>query len=161
MIKNIIYQQLEERNGLLNHAYIKRIDVSAKTEYLSTGLIKLITGPRRSGKSVLSLQLLKNENFGLNDYLWVLSGILRKPGIFFSSLDAETSWFKPTGILLVSALFFTVASVISVMPQRPMISALILYINAIGMVLITAVLGYMVMVATQKKTVSFFKFYSI
>lgn len=63
MIKNIIYQQHEERDDLLKHAYIKRIDVSVKTEYLSTGLIKLITGPRRSGKSVLSLQLLKNENF--------------------------------------------------------------------------------------------------
>ena len=63
MIKNIIYQQHEERDGLLKHDYIERIDISAKAEYLSTGLIKLITGPRRAGKSVLSLQLLKNENF--------------------------------------------------------------------------------------------------
>ncbi|MFA5782434.1 MAG: ATP-binding protein [Bacteroidales bacterium] len=63
MIKNILYQQQEERDGLLNHAYIERIDVSVKAEYLSTRLIKLITGPRRAGKSVLSLQLLKDENF--------------------------------------------------------------------------------------------------
>ena len=56
-------QQREERVMLLNRDYIERIGVSAKSEYLSTGLIKLITGPRRSGKSVLSLQLLKNENF--------------------------------------------------------------------------------------------------
>ena len=63
MINNIIYQQFEERNDLLKHPYIERIDVSAKAEYLSSGLIKLITGPRRSGKSVLSLQLLKEENF--------------------------------------------------------------------------------------------------
>jgi uncharacterized protein len=63
MIKSIIYQQREERDELLKHSYINRIDVPAKSEYLSTGLIKLITGPRRSGKSVLSLQLLKEENF--------------------------------------------------------------------------------------------------
>ena len=63
MIKNIIFQQREERDSLLEHAYIKRIDIPVKTEYLSTGLIKLITGPRRSGKSVLSLQLLQKENF--------------------------------------------------------------------------------------------------
>lgn len=63
MINNIIYQQHEELDGLLKHVYVKRIDVSAKAEYLSTGLIKLITGPRRAGKSVLSLQLLKDENF--------------------------------------------------------------------------------------------------
>lgn len=63
MIKNILYQQKEERDGLLNLVYIERTDVGAKDEYLSTGLIKLITGPRRAGKSVLSLQLLKDQNF--------------------------------------------------------------------------------------------------
>src|SRR4030042_189136 len=63
MIKNIIYQQKEERDFLLNHDYIERLDVSAKAEFLSTGLIKIITGPRRAGKSVMSLQLLKDENF--------------------------------------------------------------------------------------------------
>lgn len=63
MIKNILYQQKEERDELLSHAYIERTDIAAIAEYLSTGLIKLITGPRRAGKSVLSLQLLKDQNF--------------------------------------------------------------------------------------------------
>ncbi|HBX53556.1 MAG TPA: ATPase [Bacteroidales bacterium] len=63
MIKNILYQQQEERNSLLKQAYVERIDAAVKKEYLATGLIKLITGPRRSGKSVLSFQLLKEENF--------------------------------------------------------------------------------------------------
>lgn len=63
MIKKILYQQQEERDSLLNHVYVERIDVKLKAEYLSTSLIKLITGPRRAGKSVLSLQLLKNKNF--------------------------------------------------------------------------------------------------
>jgi predicted AAA+ superfamily ATPase len=48
---------------LLNQPYIERIDVSLKTDYLSSSLIKLITGPRRAGKSVLALQLLKDKNF--------------------------------------------------------------------------------------------------
>jgi hypothetical protein len=63
MIKKILNQQLEERDNLLNQPYIERIDISLKTDYLSSGLIKLITGPRRAGKSVLALQLLKDENF--------------------------------------------------------------------------------------------------
>ncbi|MFZ4547478.1 MAG: ATP-binding protein [Bacteroidales bacterium] len=63
MIKNILIQQREERDNLLNLPYIERIAISLKTDYLSSGLIKLITGPRRAGKSVLALQLLKGENF--------------------------------------------------------------------------------------------------
>lgn len=63
MIKKILNQQLEERNSLLSQSYIERIDVLLKSDYLTSGLIKLITGPRRAGKSVLALQLLKNENF--------------------------------------------------------------------------------------------------
>lgn len=63
MIKKILNQQREERDNLLNQPYIERIDISLKTDYLSSGLIKLITGPRRAGKSVLALQMLKDENF--------------------------------------------------------------------------------------------------
>ncbi len=63
MIRNILYQQLEERNLLLKQAYIVRIDEKVKANYLSTTLIKLITGPRRAGKSVMALQLLENQNF--------------------------------------------------------------------------------------------------
>lgn len=63
MIKGILYQQKEERDNLLRHDYVERIDITLKADYLSTGLIKLITGPRRAGKSVLSLQLLKDVNF--------------------------------------------------------------------------------------------------
>jgi predicted AAA+ superfamily ATPase len=63
MINKILFPQQQERDDLLKHAYIERMDVSEKTKYMSTALIKLITGPRRAGKSVLSLQMLKDENF--------------------------------------------------------------------------------------------------
>ncbi len=63
MIRNILYQQQEERNVLLNQAYINRIDDDTIADYLKTILIKLITGHRRVGKSVLALQLQKNHNF--------------------------------------------------------------------------------------------------
>jgi len=63
MIRNILYQQREERDLLIRQAYINRIDETEKAGYLNTTLIKLITGPRRAGKSVMALQLLENENF--------------------------------------------------------------------------------------------------
>ena len=48
---------------MLKQAYVTRPELAAKTDYLSSPLIKLIAGPRRSGKSVLALQILENENF--------------------------------------------------------------------------------------------------
>ena len=63
MIKNIINQQKEERDLLLSQNYLNRIDDVSLSGFLRTKLIKLITGPRRAGKSVMALQLLKNQNF--------------------------------------------------------------------------------------------------
>lgn len=63
MIKNLIQQQQEERDMLLNQQYINRIEGDLISDYQGTKLIKLITGPRRAGKSVLALQLLKGQNF--------------------------------------------------------------------------------------------------
>jgi predicted AAA+ superfamily ATPase len=63
MNKEIILQQKNERDYLLSKKYFQRnveIDLSS---YLKSDLIKLITGPRRAGKSIFALQLLKNENF--------------------------------------------------------------------------------------------------
>lgn len=63
MIKNIILQQQEERDMLLRLPYIERMKEEAIAGFLSTGLIKLISGPRRAGKSVLALQMLKGKVF--------------------------------------------------------------------------------------------------
>lgn len=63
MIRNILLQQKEERDILLKKNYIRRIEDSLIVDYLNTTLIKLISGPRRAGKSVMALQLLKNQNF--------------------------------------------------------------------------------------------------
>ena len=63
MVRNILLQQLEERNFLLQQTYLHRIDDVAIDNYLNTTLIKLISGPRRAGKSVIALQLLENQNF--------------------------------------------------------------------------------------------------
>lgn len=63
MIRNILLQQQEEQNILLNLPYINRMSDHEKEDLLQTSLIKLITGPRRAGKSVMALQLLKNKKF--------------------------------------------------------------------------------------------------
>jgi uncharacterized protein len=48
---------------LMRKPYIPRMEELVITDYLQTTLIKLITGPRRAGKSVMALQMLKDQNF--------------------------------------------------------------------------------------------------
>lgn len=63
MIISILIQQREERDFLLRQGYIDRLEEHVVHEHLNSSLIKLITGPRRAGKSVLALQILKDQDF--------------------------------------------------------------------------------------------------
>ncbi|MEO0102888.1 MAG: ATP-binding protein [candidate division WOR-3 bacterium] len=63
MIKDIILQYKKEKELLLAQNYIPRQKLSFAQRFLPTKLIKVITGPRRAGKSVFSLLLLKETNF--------------------------------------------------------------------------------------------------
>lgn len=63
MLRSILLQQKEERNNLLKKDYLKRYSMNDIELYLHSGLIKLITGPRRVGKSVFALQMLSDQNF--------------------------------------------------------------------------------------------------
>lgn len=62
-MRNIILHQREERDRLLSLQYIDRQTTYPVDMLLQSPMIKLITGPRRVGKSVFALLALKNTNF--------------------------------------------------------------------------------------------------
>ena len=62
-MKSILLNQLKERNRLLNQQYVERINDYDIQSLLHNPMIKLITGPRRVGKSVFALMMLKQTNF--------------------------------------------------------------------------------------------------
>ena len=62
-MRNVIIKQKQERDELLTRPYIHRDTKYDKKELISSQLIKLISGPRRVGKSVFALLLLKDTNF--------------------------------------------------------------------------------------------------
>ena len=62
-MRNIILHQREERDRLLSLPYIDRKTTYPVDMLLQSPMIKLITGPRRVGKSVFALLALKNTNF--------------------------------------------------------------------------------------------------
>ena len=62
-MKAVIQSQREERDYLLSHPYLLRQTKYNVDELLATKQIKLITGPRRVGKSTMGLLMLKDKNF--------------------------------------------------------------------------------------------------
>ncbi len=62
-MKEIVLSQKFERDELLEGRYVQREDLKNAKESLQSNLIKVIMGPRRAGKSVFSIQMLKGLNF--------------------------------------------------------------------------------------------------
>ena len=62
-MKNIVLKQRAERDDLASRPYFTRKHIQDVTPYLEANVIKLITGPRRAGKSVYALQILSGKNY--------------------------------------------------------------------------------------------------
>ncbi|MDE5560449.1 MAG: ATP-binding protein [Bacteroidaceae bacterium] len=62
-MKNIILNQRKERDELISRPYLTRRNNHDVNLLLGSRLIKLITGPRRVGKSTQALLMLRSKNF--------------------------------------------------------------------------------------------------
>lgn len=62
-MKTIIQNQRKERDELMARTYLSRHTRYDTDTLLSSNMIKLITGPRRVGKSVFALLMLRGRNF--------------------------------------------------------------------------------------------------
>ena len=62
-MKNIVFKQRAERDDLASRPYYTRKHIQDIAPYLESNVIKLITGPRRAGKSVYALQILSGKNY--------------------------------------------------------------------------------------------------
>ena len=96
-----------------------------------------------------------------NFYFQTLSKLLGEPRCFFSELPVDVGFIKPLSFLIVSSIFFSVASLICSMPSNLIYLGSIFFINAVGMVLIASGLGYTVMIMFWGKSVTFKRFFSI
>lgn len=63
LLKTIISRQNDQRKGLIDLPYIERTKTKKGQEWMASDLIKVVLGPRRAGKSVFSLMLLKGKTF--------------------------------------------------------------------------------------------------
>lgn len=63
MLRNIVLDQKSEKERLLALSYIPLTKEPFAQKWLDSKLIKVVMGPRRAGKSVFSLMLLKDRPF--------------------------------------------------------------------------------------------------
>ncbi|MBP9760309.1 MAG: ATP-binding protein [Candidatus Pacebacteria bacterium] len=63
MLKDTILKQKQDKERLLSLSYIERTKEKDAQKWVSSDLIKVILGPRRAGKSVFALMLLRNSSF--------------------------------------------------------------------------------------------------
>src|SRR3989338_5090541 len=62
-LKDIVLGQKLQKEELLTLSYIDRTKGPFGRKWLDSNLIKVVLGPRRAGKSVFSLMLLKDRPF--------------------------------------------------------------------------------------------------
>jgi len=63
MLRSTVLKQKQEKERLLSLSYIERTKEKEAKKWLNSDLIKVVLGPRRAGKSVFSLMLLKDQSF--------------------------------------------------------------------------------------------------
>ena len=85
-----------------------------------------------------------NGQFSVVFYFQALAKVLGAPGTFFRELQ-DTGFKQPLGFLVLSSGFFAGASLLTRQFARPLLTGGILFVNAIGMTVIAAGLGYMLM----------------
>jgi len=94
-------------------------------------------------------------------YLHIVSQILKRPRLFFSTEAVELGLRRSVCALAISSAVFVAASLLRQMPADPMTCGGVLFTNAMGMVLITSAAGYGVMRITMGNCVPFPSFFSI
>lgn len=87
--------------------------------------------------------------------------ILIEPKQFFTELSNNTTVAKSLGFCVFCTIFYVIARLLTGSYQHPVQMGLIFFFNSVGMVFISAFLGYMIMVMTQGKKSSFKMFFGI
>jgi hypothetical protein len=108
-----------------------------------------------------SLNIGQTDKFSMSFYIQTVFGILGRPRKFFSELSPAIGMRPSLVFLSVSALFFCIASLTNMRPNAFYIMGVIHLFNAVGMVFIMAGLGYLVMMLSIGRKVTFDSFFSV
>lgn len=101
------------------------------------------------------------NRFTIGYYFTAVNRMLASPRGYFSQMPAEADLGRPLGVLLVSSLLFAAASLTYGAGDRPLVMGAVYFVNAAGMTLIAAALGYMAMVMIMGRKASFARLFRV
>jgi len=99
--------------------------------------------------------------FGMGFYFRTLTRMLGEPRRFFGNLPEDASAVPPLGFLVLSSFFCAVAGVVASMSPRPFLAGTVFFVNGVGMALLLAALGYMVMTMSPGRKTGFGRLLSV
>ena len=98
---------------------------------------------------------------GTRHYVDTLVALLTRPGIFYATRFKQVTPFQSLVILTLSCIFFSIAGALCRPGSAPLTMGLILFINAVGMVIMGSTACYLVLVTTAYRRYSFGQLLSI
>ncbi|MCD4722866.1 MAG: YIP1 family protein [Desulfobacula sp.] len=95
-------------------------------------------------------------------YSYSLIQLLIEPGLFFKELAEKTTLRRTLGFMVICCGFFAGASLLTGAYSKPVwIMAIIFFVNAAGMIIISSLLGYTAMVLIFGKRSAFSIIFSL
>jgi len=95
-------------------------------------------------------------------YSYSLIQLLIEPGLFFKEFSEKTTLRKTLGFMLICCAFFSGASLLTGSYSRPVwIMAIIFFVNAAGIIVLSSILGYTTMVMILGKRFPFSVIFSL
>ena len=92
----------------------------------------------------------------LQFYAYSLIQLLIEPGLFFRELDQKTTGKRAIGFMVICSIFFAVASLLTGVYDRSVFQmAVIFFVNAAGMIVLSSILGYTILIMILKTRTSF------
>ncbi|MGB5987592.1 MAG: hypothetical protein WBG37_19965 [Desulfobacterales bacterium] len=107
------------------------------------------------------VEVTRMDKFSVTLYAQTVFGIMGHPRRFFRELPKSINITYPLGFLILSAVFFTIASQIATHLQNFLVVGSIYLLNAVGMVFILTGLAFVVMRLSIGNTADFVSLFSI
>ena len=104
--------------------------------------------------------MLKDQGWSFSFHVTAIKGILTSPRVFFAQLPSRVGYRRPLGFLVVSSIFFAVAS-LTYVQERRLLMAGIFVVNGLGVAWLSAVVTFLVVMLTIGRGIGFERFFAL